>query len=151
MIDYLIGYFEDRNFQTGYFKAKEEGLVTASGSRGRSRLSGSSSLLMSNELELRSFSINDTNANLNIDAADIYGKIFTLGGEFVEITNATPLYKNGTLRSFQRQTFDSGDAGMNISLRLELQDFEDIDPDPSDAKFKYLEQWLQENRLIPQA
>jgi len=147
MLNYLTAYFEDRSFKTSYFKAKEESLITTSESRSRSRGISSDSLLMSNEIEIKSFAINEGNANLNIDISDIYGKIFTLGGEFVEITNSTPIFKNGVLRSFQRQNLASGDAGMNVSLRLELQ--EEGDEDPADEKFKYLEDWLESQRIIP--
>lgn len=148
MLNYLTAYFEDRNFKTSYFKSKDEGLIASSG-RGRSRGTSSDSLLMSNEVDIKSFAINEGSANLSLDVSDIYGKIFTLGGEFVEITNSTPIFKNGVLRSFQRQNLSSGDAGMSLSLRLELQ--QEGEEDPADQKFKYLEDWLQGQRILPKS
>lgn len=145
MVDYLIAYFEDRSFKTTFFKAKEEGLVTASQSRGR--ISSSEALLMSNELELKSLAINDNTANISFEASDIYGKVFTLAGEIVDITNSTPIYKGGFVRTFQRQSLDSGDSGVGVSLRLDLQ--KPDEEDPADGNFKYLRDWLETERIIP--
>ncbi len=146
MINYLVEYFEDRNFKTTYFKEKEEGLVS-SGSRSRGRISSSEALLMDNEVNVKTIAVSQNSANLTLQASDIYGKIFTLGSEFVEVTNSTPIFKAGGVRSFQRQDLQAGDAGLNMGLRLELQT--DEDEDPADEKFKYLHEWLVAENLIP--
>jgi hypothetical protein len=148
MMDYIIDYFEDRSFKIGFFKEKEEGLNTSAGnSRNRNRVSTGDALLMSNEIDVKTIAINSNAVNMSLTGSDIYGKIFTLGGELVEIINSTPIFKNGSMRSFTRQILQSGDTGMNLSLRLDLQEPEE--EDPADENFRFVLDWMEAENVIP--
>lgn len=100
-------------------------------------------ILSRNDVELSNISVDRDNANFSVSGSNIFGKIFFLNTEFVEMINAFPFFKNGELRNFSRQRV-RGDEGMAFSLSVEIQ--QEGEEDAADERFVEFLDWQQENR-----
>jgi len=100
---------------------------------------------MINEIELKNISITDSNASINISVNDLLNKNFTLGSEFVEMMNSFSFFKNAEIKNFSQQKNSTGVKSMNMTLRLELQNKDEVDP--ADENFIFFETWKKYNKI----
>ena len=102
-------------------------------------------LLSRNEIGIENIAIDRNHASFSVKSSNIYGKVFFLSTEFVEMMNSFSFFKDGKLISYSRQKI-AGPGGMSFTLDLKIQAKDEEDPD--DAKFSEYEDWLDSNTEI---
>ncbi len=102
-------------------------------------------LLSRNEIEIENIVIDRNHASFSVKSSNIYGKVFFLSTEFVEMMNSFSFFKDGILTSYSRQKI-KGAGGMSFTLDLKIQ--EEGEEDPADEKFSEYEDWLKSNQEI---
>lgn len=70
---------------------------------------------------IKDFSVNRDGADINVQVSHVLGRVFFLANEFVDMVNAVPFLKNGSINSYSRQKNDIGDDTMEFSMNLERQ------------------------------
>ncbi len=99
-------------------------------------------ILSRNSLEIDNLTISRKSVTVSVKATNILGKIFFLSTEFVDMMNSLPFFKNGVIKSFNRQE----GTDMNFLLVLEIQ--QPDEEDPADIRFGEFEKWeTAQNKL----
>lgn len=115
----------------------------------------------SDQVIIKDYSINRDGAQVNVQVSHVLGRVFFLANEFVDMVNAVPFLKNGSVSSYSRQKNDIGDDTMEFALSLERQmqadsvttdftiDLENLEAleDPYDIRFVEFLDWFKEHRL----
>ena len=95
-------------------------------------------LFRSSRVDVENISINRSGVTFTAEGSNLFGKIFFLNTEFVEMLNSLPFFKDGVIKSFSRKKSKSGEDSMSFSLQLKMQGSDEIDP--ADARFsEYLQ------------
>ena len=97
-------------------------------------------IISGNSIKIEKISFTRDVTKFSVSATNIFGKIFYLSSEFIEMMNSSPLFKGGEILKFSRKTSKEGDEEMNFSLVLNNQRLGD--KDPSDARFNEYLKWL---------
>ena len=95
-----------------------------------------------NEIKISEVSANRENVSFSVVGSNLFGKVFFLGAEFVDLANSFPLFKGGSIQDFARKEADDGDTEINFSLRLQIQNEKDVDP--LDQKFDSYKAFLDQ-------
>jgi hypothetical protein len=96
-------------------------------------------LMSGNNIEIDSSTTSREKISFNVTGTNLFGKVFFLNAEFIEMLNSFPLYKNGEIRNFLRKKMDDGNDGMTFSLKLDIQ--QEDEEDPADIRFSEYENW----------
>ncbi len=96
-------------------------------------------LMAGNNIEIQNINASREKINFTVTGTSLFGKVFFLNSEFLQILNSFPLYKNGEIRNFIRKKMDNGNDGMTFSLTLDIQKKDEEDPD--DSRFSEYENW----------
>ncbi len=99
-------------------------------------------ILSGNQIKVEKVSANRKQANFSVTGKNIFGKIFFLNTEFVEMINAFPFFKNGEIKSFSRKTTKGGDDEMQFSLSVAIQ--QKGEEDAADIRLEEYNAWLRE-------
>ncbi|MDH3324745.1 MAG: hypothetical protein OEL89_03845 [Candidatus Peregrinibacteria bacterium] len=97
-------------------------------------------ILSGNYVEINNIALDRTNVSFTITTSNLFGKIFFLNLEFVDMINSFPFFKNGKIKNFIRKKDENGDDSMTASLKIQIQMPEETDP--ADEKFEEYEAWL---------
>jgi len=96
--------------------------------------------LSGNDITVSGISATRENLNFRTEASNIYGKVFFLNVEFVEMLNAHPRVKNGDLKVFSRAQDEEESDSMSFSLRFDIQ--AEDEEDAADSRFEDYDQWF---------
>ena len=96
--------------------------------------------LAGNDITISGVSATRENLSFRTEASNIYGKVFFLNVEFVEMMNSHPRVKNGELNVFSRSQDEEESDSMSFSLRFDLQGSE-AEEDPADHRFEDYREW----------
>lgn len=78
-------------------------------------------LSVGNTVEMSKINIDRKGASFNVVVSNIFGKAFYLATELVEMMNAFPTFKNGSVQSFTKKLNKDGYYEMQFGLKLGLQ------------------------------
>ena len=137
---------EDGEFQPGVIDSLEK-LTNFFNARNYNNTEGKGGkitgrqILSRNDVEISNISVDRDNANFSVSGSNIFGKVFFLNTELVEMVNAFPFFKNGELRNFSRQQV-RGNEGMEFSLSVDIQ--QPDEEDPADVRFIEFLDWQQQ-------
>jgi hypothetical protein len=92
-----------------------------------------------NYVKISDISANRRELSFSVDTSNLFGKIFFLSSEFIDVVNTFPFFKDGGITSFSRQKSKEGDDSMSFSLNLVMQGAEEVDL--ADVKFEDYENW----------
>lgn len=92
-------------------------------------------------INIENIAVDRSGATFTAEGSNLFGKIFFLNTEFVEMMNAFPFFKNGVVRSFTRKKNEIGEDAMTFSVKLEMQQLGENDP--ADIRFNEYLQWLE--------
>jgi len=102
-----------------------------------------SMIVFGNEISIGKISLNRKNISFQVKAANIFGRVFFLSNEFIEIINSTPFFRGGKkIQNFTKQENENGDATISFSMNLQIQQKDEKDPE--DARFSEYKNWLRE-------
>ncbi len=102
-------------------------------------------ILSRNEIEIENIVIDRTHASFSVKSSNVFGKVFFLSTEFVEMMNSFKFFKDGKLETYSRQKI-KGSNGMSFTINLKIQ--EKDEEDPNDVKFQEYEDWLESSKII---
>ena len=101
-------------------------------------------VLSGNVIKVANASVSKESASFAISSSNLFGKIFYLNTEFINMMNSYPFFKGASMKSFSRSTLSNGDDSMNFSLSMKIQNPDEVDP--ADENFILYEQWLKDQR-----
>ena len=103
-------------------------------------LSYRNTYLSGNEISVSNVSATRHKLSFGSKLSNIYGQVFYLNVEFLDIMNAHPRLKNGLVRNFSRQKDSDETDSTTLSLSFDIQGLEEVDPD--DRRFQDYKNWF---------
>lgn len=135
-----LGVFDSFKKMEEYFASND--YQTTENEDGNGKVQGPQ-VLSRNKIEIENIVIDRNHASFSVKVSNLFGKIFFLSSEFVDMMNSFSFFKDGSIESFSRQTID-GTSGMSFTLDLKMQSPEE--EDPFDERFTEYTEW--ESRIL---
>lgn len=129
----VLGVFDSFNRMTRFFSSPSYADI-----EGNAGVIGGRQLLSRNSINVTNVTINSSSASFSVESSNIFGKVFFLSSEFIDMMNAFDFFKNGKIFSFSRQNLQ-GQEAMSFTLKLDIQ--KPGEEDPNDARFQEYIDW----------
>ncbi len=98
-----------------------------------------------NEIKVERLHIDRERVTFTAQGTNIFGKVFFLNSEFVEMLNSFPFFKDGAIKSFLRKTDNNGDDRMQFTLTIDVQ--KSTEEDEADGALAQFIQWDRDRSL----
>lgn len=99
-------------------------------------------LKQGNKIKIISQSITRDSASISLSISQEYKRLFYLVNEFIKQMNSYPFFMGGELnKNFSREKDENGDDSMQVTISMQRQTAEDIDP--FDHLYPPFEEWVK--------
>ncbi len=96
-------------------------------------------ILKGNNVRVENISLDRKETKLTVVGSNLFGNVFFLDIEFVDMLNSFSFFKNGEIKNFIRKRDENGDEIMSTSIKLQMQQPSEKDED--DEKFEEYTKW----------
>jgi len=93
------------------------------------------------QISVESLSASRDGVTFSAVGSEIFGRVFFLNIEFLQLANSFPFFKDGTIYSFGKAQNRDGDDEMTFSVQLKRQ--KNGEEDPADTRFAEYLEWLR--------
>lgn len=93
------------------------------------------------QISIESMSATRDGVTFSAIGTELFGRVFFLNIEFLQLANSFPFLKNGQIYSFTKSQNREGDEEMGFTVQLQRQ--KEKEEDPSDSRFSEYLEWLR--------